>query len=143
MEFFNNKIEKIFEEGIKENYSLNVQESFENNLFNKINLLEKFVQEDIKSFRLAKVVTGVFVSIIVLSIIILFNFAISGKVYDSSIINIFYFISDLIQYVFTIFGIKGNLNLLLILIFSFILLVGIFYLDKYIFKRQTYRSKNL
>lgn len=143
MEFLNNKIEKIFEEGIKENYSLNVKDSFENNLFNKINLMEKFVQEDIKSFRLAKVVTGVFASLIMASIIILFNFAISGKIYDSSVRYIFYFISDLIEYVLTIFGVRGDSNFLLILIFCFILLIGIFYLDKYIFKRKSYISKNL
>lgn len=143
MEFSDNKIEKIFEEGIKENYSVNVKESFENNLFNKIDLLEKFDQEDIKSFRLAKVMTGVFASVILVSVIILFNFAISGKIYDSSVINIFYFITDLIEYVLTIFGVRGDSNLLLILIFSFILLLGIFYLDKYIFKRESYKSKNL
>ncbi len=134
----NQKLEKIIEEGIINTYKLNVKKNFEDVLLESIYLQEKFMEEDIKSFKIVKIISMILLGVIVFSIILIFGVSISAEnIYsDSKIGEILFYAFNLIEYLFSWIGIKSISNLIFIAVVSFIIIFWIFYFEKIISKKN-------
>jgi len=134
----NQKVEKIIEEGIINTYKLNVNKNFEDVLLESIYLQEKFMEEDIKSFKIVKIISMILLGVIVFSIILIFGVSISAEnIYsDSKIGEILFYAFNLIEYLFSWIGIKSISNLIFIAVVSFIIIFWIFYFEKIISKKN-------
>ncbi len=134
----NQKLEKIIKEGIINTYKLNVNKNFEDVLLQNIYLQEKFMAEDIKSFKIVKIISLILLGAIVFSIILIFGVSISAEnIYNNSTIGeILFYVFNIIEYLFSWVGIKSVSNLIFIAVVSFILIFWIFYFDKIISKKN-------
>ncbi|MCX7834422.1 MAG: hypothetical protein N2490_09465 [Ignavibacteria bacterium] len=139
MEKLNGKIDNIFEKGILEVYKVNVYKNFEDTLYDRINLQEKFIQEDIKTFRIVKLISSVLLVIIIISLIVGSIMVISQDelILDPKIESAVHFLNDTFLFLFSIIGLRTESNLYLIFLISYVFLLGLMFIEKITSKKRS------
>ncbi len=140
MKNINEMLDKIIDDGINREYLINVNFNFEKELFNRINLEEKFINEDIKSYRLAKIISFLLLGLIFSSLIVISSVSALNENYkfNSILIRFYNIISDVFLYVFSIFGVRTDSGYIISLLIGFLLVVGFLYFEKFNLKKKSF-----